>query len=91
MPNSFMIHFFKKRKKLGNKNPQLEEIYNQEIGKIHAKAIKAQLKKLQITKGWFGILESIIIASGESKDQVELIVQQLVPIERQKHVFYFKI
>ena len=70
---------------LRRKSPELEEIYHQELGKIHAKTIKAQLKKLDITKGWFGVLESIIIASGESKDQVEHIVKQLVPLERQNH------
>ena len=75
---------------LRNKSPKLEELYNQEMGKINAKAIKTQLKKLEITKGWFGILESLIIASGGSKDQVEQIVKQFVPLERQKHVYYFK-
>lgn len=76
--------------KLRNKDPTLEEIYNQEMGKIDVKVIKGQLKKRNITKGWFGILEGLIIASGESKEQVEHIIKQLAPLERQKHVYYFK-
>lgn len=74
-----------------NKNPNLLTLYHQEMGKIHARTYSKRLREIGLTKGWFAILEGITIASGARKDEVEEVLQRLLPPEKQKFVYIFQL
>ncbi len=72
-----------------SRNPNLLVIYHHEMGKARARTYGRRLREIGLTKGWFAILEGIIIASGATKDEVEKILQRLLPPEKQKFVYIF--
>ncbi|MBW2069143.1 MAG: hypothetical protein JRI31_09790 [Deltaproteobacteria bacterium] len=74
-----------------DRNPDLLTLYHQEMGKVHARTYGKRLREIGLRKGWFAILKGIIIASGTTKDEVEKILQRLVPPEEQKFVYIFQL
>ncbi|GAB6163034.1 hypothetical protein JCM12298_21940 [Desulfothermus naphthae] len=78
-------------KTLINKSPDLLILYHQEMGKIHARTYGKRLREIGLKKGWFAILEGITIASGETKDEVEKVLDRLLPPEKQKFVYIFQL
>lgn len=76
--------------KLLDRNPSLLPVYHQEMGKIHARALRRQLKEMGLRPGWFAVLEGIILTGSSSKEEVERIVAELVPPEKQPFVYIFQ-
>lgn len=72
-----------------NKNEKLFTLYHQEMGKIHAREYGKHLRKMGIKEGWFAILEGTIIASGPTHQKARQAVHNLLPKERQKHVYFY--
>ena len=66
-------------------------LYHQEMGKIHARAYGKQLRGIGLSKAWFAILEGIIIASGATKNEVEQVLQHILPTEKRKFVYIFQL
>jgi len=73
------------------KNPELLILYHQEMGKIHARRYVKKLREIGFTDAWFAILEGIIIASGMTKDCVKRILQDILPTEKKKFVYIFRL
>lgn len=77
--------------KLINKNPDLLALYHQEMGKIHARTYGKWLREIGVTKGWFAILEGMIIASGSTKDEVEKVLERILPPRKKEFVYIFQL
>jgi len=74
-----------------NKDPGLLTPYHQEMGKIYARTYGKRLCEIGLTNAWFAILEGMTIASGATKDEVERILQCILPTERRKFVYIFRL
>lgn len=77
--------------KLIKKDKELLTLYHQEMGKVHSRTYRKRLHGIGLTNGWFAILEGITIAGGETRDEVERIIQIIVPPEKQKFVYVFRL
>lgn len=76
--------------RLINEDRELLKIYHQETGKVHARRYRRQLRKIGVNKGWFAILEGLIIASGATKEELETVLKGILPSEKQDFVFVFQ-
>ena len=74
-----------------DKDPDLLTLYHQEMGRIHARTYRKRLREAGLTNAWFAILEGITIASGTTKDEVERILQTILPTEKIKFVYIFRL
>ncbi|MDH7553770.1 MAG: hypothetical protein QHH74_08950 [Spirochaetota bacterium] len=61
------------------------------MNKIDSKMYRKLLRNSDIDKGWFAMLEGIIIASGITKESLELVVEQIVPEKKRKFVYIFQL
>jgi hypothetical protein len=76
--------------KLTSKDKNLLLLYHQEMGKISATSYKPRLHDIGFKNAWFGILEETIIAGGATKQEVERIVQEIVPANKKDLVYVFQ-
>jgi hypothetical protein len=83
--------YWEEIEELINKNLSLLTLYHQEMGKIHAKTYGKRLREIGLTNAWFAILEGMTIASGATKDEVEQILQCILPTEKRKFVYIFRL
>jgi hypothetical protein len=72
------------------KDRRLTVIYSQLSGKISSKSIGKRLKELGMSPGWYAILEDIVIASGENKEDVISSGKKMVPIQKGDFVYYYQ-
>jgi hypothetical protein len=75
---------------LMGKNKKLARVYHQEMGRIRSLEIKKALRNRGIASGFFGILEGMIVAVGETKADLEKVIVKIVPVDSQTHVFRFQ-
>lgn len=73
------------------KDPSLLILYHQEMGKVHARTYGKLLRQIGLAKAWFAILEGIIIASGATRDEVERNVRSILPPEKRKLIYIFRL
>lgn len=83
--------YWEEIEELINKDPILLTLYHQEMGKIHARIYGKRLRDIGLTNAWFAIIEGITIASGVTKDEVERILQYILPTEKRKFVYIFRL
>ena len=83
--------YWEEIEELINKDPNLLTLYHQEMGKIHARTYGKRLREIGLTNAWFAILEGMTIASGATKDEVERILQCILPTGRRKFVYIFRL
>ena len=83
--------YWEEIEELINKDPNLLTLYHQEMGKIHARTYGKRLREIGLTNAWFAILEGMTIASGATKDEVERILQCILPTEKRKFVYIFQL
>ena len=57
----------------------LETLYQQDMGKVHARTYGPRLRDMGLSGVWFAILEGLTIASGRTRQEVEQAVQRIVP------------
>ena len=74
-----------------NKDPTLLTLYHQEMGKIHARTCGKRLREIGLTGAWFAILEGITVASGATRDEVEQVLKRILPTEKRKFVYIFRL
>ena len=84
-------HFSKRIYDLTQKNRELEIVYHQEMGKIHSRLYKKDLRGVGISSGWFGILRGVLIAGGSTKEELDGVIKKIVPPNRQDLVFRFQL
>lgn len=74
-----------------NSNDELEIVFHQEIGKSYAREYSKKLHKIGFKKVWFGILEGLIIACGETEKEVNHILDRILSSIKKKYVYIFQL
>jgi hypothetical protein len=69
----------------------LETLYQQEMGKVHARTYSQRLRDIGLSGVWFAILEGVTIASGRTRQEVEQAVQRIVPQHQLPLVYAFEV
>ena len=64
---------------LRQKSRALETLYQQEMGKVHARTYSQHLRDIGLSGVWFAILEGVTIASGRTRQEVDQAVRRIVP------------
>jgi hypothetical protein len=72
-----------------DKNPDLMIVYCEEMGRVHARTYRKNLKAVGIVEGWFALIDGMIVASGRTQEEVERISKSLLPPEKMKLVYIF--
>ena len=72
-----------------DKDGNLLTLYHQEMGKIHARTYGKRLREVGLRGAWFAILEGLIVAGGKTREEVELVVHEIVPAEKESFVYFF--
>jgi hypothetical protein len=88
--NSREIHW-EEIGELIHKDPELMALYHQEMGKVYARTYRRRLRDIGIEKGWFAVTEGLIIAGATTKDEVEKILQDILPAEKRMFVYVFQL
>ena len=83
--------YWEKIDELINKDARLLALYHQEMGKIHARTYRRRLHQTGLINGWFAILEEITIASGATRNEVDQVLQHILPTEKRKFVYIFQL
>ena len=71
------------------KNPDLMVVYSEEMGRVHARTYRKNLKMVGVVDGWFALIDGMIIAGGKTREEVERISKSLLLPEKRKFVYIF--
>ena len=82
--------FWDEIRQLLRENPLLYNIYYQEIGKSNSRRVKKRLSEIGLASRWFAIFEDIIIASGQTEQEVKAQVDSLLPETKRNCVHIFR-
>ena len=82
--------FWDEIRQLLRKNPLLHNIYYQEIGKSNSRRVKKRLSEIGLASRWFAIFEDIVIASGQTEQEVKAQVDSLLPDVKRNCVHIFR-
>jgi hypothetical protein len=74
---------------LKHKNPELERIYHEELGKARARSLGRELRDLNLNEAYFAIYDERIIASGISEEQVQQILDKIMPAGKENHPYIY--
>lgn len=77
--------------KLLKKNPKLLSVYHEEVGKSCARKLGRILHDSGVMRGWFAILEGMLIAGGRTREEVEKIVGEIVSADKKDFVYIFQL
>jgi len=81
----------KKIEKILKKNPNLQEVFWQEVSKSSSRKIRKQLKNTGAKKGtWFAVLDQTVISSGATEKEVFEKIKEILPEEKTKQAYVFK-
>lgn len=73
------------------KKPALRLLYHQEMGKIQSRNFKKRFREIGIEKGWFAVLEGMIVGSGATKEEAQKAVKSIVPSEKRVLIHIFQL
>ena len=82
--------FWEEIEKLQRKSHQLEAVYHQEQGRYFSRGLKKKLKEIGVT-GYFAVIDDVIVASAPSNKELDKQIVKILPKEKNKWVFQFKI
>ncbi len=73
-------------------DPNLLALYHREMGKIHARTYGRRLREIGLKDGWFAILEGITVTGGATREEVEQVLERILPAEKREfvHIFHLK-
>lgn len=74
---------------LKTKSPELEQIYHEELGKARARSLGRELRDLDLNEAHFAIYDERIIASGTSEEQVQQILDEIMPDGKEDHPYIY--
>lgn len=81
----------KEIERLIDQDPSLLSVYHKKMGKIFAHSEKKRLKEAGFSDVWFATLGKRIVASGKTKEQLEKVLEDIVPERRKDHTHLFKV
>jgi hypothetical protein len=71
------------------KDSNLLTVYHQELGKVHARTFGRRLSEIGLRNAWFAILEGEIVAGGNAREEVERILDAIIPAEKRNFAYIF--
>lgn len=73
------------------KNPHLKNIYHNEIGKSSVRQVKNIFLDIGIKNGWFAIINSQVVASGKTREEVSERLKKILPEDKiaSAHIFEY--
>lgn len=76
---------------LKTESAELERIYHEELGKAHARSLGRELRELNLNEAYVAIYDERIIASGTTEEQVQHILNEIMPAGKETHpyIYYF--
>lgn len=72
------------------KNTDLRPTYFREMGKANSRQLKKQLRNVGVKRGWFAVANNVIVASGKTKGDLEMIVENIIPIHGKESIYIFE-
>ena len=83
--------FWNEINKILEKNPNLNNVYHNEIGKSYVRETKKILSEIGAKSGWFAIVNSQIAASGKTKGEVTERIKDILPEDKlsSAHIFEY--
>jgi hypothetical protein len=60
-------------------NEKLLPTFLQEMGKANSKAMRKRLKGVGVKSGWFAIANNVVVASGKTREDLEALVENMMP------------
>ncbi len=81
--------YWEEIEKLIKKDSNLLTVYHQEQGKVHARTFGRRLSGIGLRNAWFAILEGEIVAGGSTREEVERILDVIIPEEKRNFVYVF--
>lgn len=76
---------------LASSSAELAEIYHLEMGRLHARQLGKRLKELGVMRGWFAVLDDVVVGSGATKAKADRAAREVLPPRRHGHVHLFQI
>ncbi len=83
--------YFSEIQDLISKDPELKIYYSQTMGKVESQTLKRKLKSAGVKRGWFALLDNMIIAGGRSKGEIESALNEMLDDDKRKHVYLFNL
>lgn len=77
--------------RLIGKDSSLLRVYHSEMGKFDARGYGRRLRGMGLSRGWFAVLEGIIVAGGASREQVEQALADILPSEKRELAYIFQL
>jgi hypothetical protein len=74
---------------LTHKSRKLQILYHQERGKAHARSYGKRLRELGFSNLWVAILNGMIVASERTKNNLEDLLNSIVPQDQRELVYIF--
>jgi hypothetical protein len=74
---------------LKDKSLELEQIYHEELGKAQARSLGRELRETDLNEAYFAIYDERIIASGTTPEQVQEILDEIMPDGKENHPYIY--
>ena len=74
-----------------SKSEELKQLYYREVGKSNSRILSKSLRLAGMSRGYFAIIDNVIVASGTNKKEVEKSINTIVPKERQGYVYIYQL
>jgi len=81
--------YIEQTSELLHRNPSLLPVYHQELGKLNSRTYKRWFREQGLSSAWFAMLDNMVIASGKSQDEVNHILNWLLPDEKRQYAYVF--
>lgn len=72
-------------------NKNLRPTYLREMGRANSRLLKKRLRAVGVKKGWFAVADSVVVASGKTKKDLETLVEYLISNHGKKAVYIFEL
>ena len=74
---------------LKDKSLELDQIYHEELGKAQARSLGRELRETDLNEAYFAIYDERIIASGTTTEQVQEILDDIMPDGKENHPYIY--
>lgn len=76
---------------LSSKSEELRQLYYREVGKSNARVLSKSLRLAGVERGYFAIIDNVVVASGVTKKEVENNIKAIVPKDRLGYVYVYQL
>lgn len=81
---------WKEIEELLRKNRDLRSTYLRMMGKANLRSVKRRLRAVGVKRGWFAIADDVIVAGSETKEDLEMLVEDIIPNRGKESVYIFE-